>query len=47
MFEPAKIDNYYGDTIADKIDDFCDRYWNLMHGWKKDISISNNYQDYD
>lgn len=47
MFEPAKIENYYGDTISDKIDDFCDRYWNLMHGWKKTINTSNNYQDYD
>lgn len=42
MFEPAKIDNYYGDTISDKIDDFCDRYWNLMHGWKKYNTITNN-----
>ena len=47
MFEHAKIDNYYGDTISDKIDDFCDRYWNLMHGWKKIANTSNNYQDYD
>ena len=23
----------------DKIADFCDRYWNLMHGWRK---INNN-----
>ena len=47
MFEPAKIENDYDDTISDKIDDFCDRYWNLMHGWKKTINTSNNYQDYD
>ena len=32
---PAKIDNYKGNTQREKIEDFCDRYWNLMHGWKK------------
>ena len=44
----AKINNYFGDNIQDKIKDFCDRYWNLMHGWKK--SNNNNYnknEDYD
>lgn len=44
----AKINNYFGDTIQDKIKDFCDRYWNLMHGWKK--SNNKNYnknEDYD
>ncbi len=44
----AKINNYFGDTIQDKISDFCDRYWNLMHGWKK--FNNNNYnknEDYD
>lgn len=35
IFEPAKIDNYFGKTQQEKINDFCDRYWNLMHGWKK------------
>lgn len=34
LLEPAKIDNYFGDTLEEKITDFCDRYWNLMHGWK-------------
>lgn len=47
MFAPAKIDNYYGETINAKIEDFCDRYWNLMHGWKKITNTSNNYQEYD
>lgn len=47
MFTPAKIDNYYGDTMYAKIEDFCDRYWNLMHGWKKLTNTSNNYQYYD
>jgi hypothetical protein len=42
IFEPAKIDNYFGDSIQDKIIDFCDRYWNLMHGWKKKINNQNN-----
>jgi len=35
IFEPAKIDNYFGETLQEKINDFCDRYWNLIHGWKK------------
>lgn len=47
MFAPAKIDNYYGISLSEKIDDFCDRYWNLMHGWKKYNNISNSYQEYD
>jgi hypothetical protein len=34
LLEPAKIDNYFGDTLQEKLADFCDRYWNLMHGWK-------------
>ena len=47
IFEPAKIDNYFGDSIQDKTIDFCDRYWNLMHGWKKKINNQNNQQEYD
>lgn len=46
VFEPAKIDNYFGKTKQDKIIDFCDRYWNLLHGWKKNINKQNN-QEYD
>lgn len=42
LMEPAVIDNYYGDSINEKIIDFCDRYWNLMHGWKKN-NYSNSY----
>lgn len=34
LLEPAKIDNYVGNTLEEKISDFCDRYWNLIHGWK-------------
>lgn len=46
MFEPAKIDNYFGKTKQEKIEDFCDRYWNLMHGWKKYNNSLNN-EEYD
>jgi uncharacterized protein (DUF488 family) len=44
------IDNYYGDTLNDKIADFCDRYWNLMHGWKRignNTSNKYNFGNYD
>ena len=41
-----KIDNYYGDTDQDKLNDFCDRYWNLMHGWKGNNNTSNK-EEYD
>ncbi len=44
---PAVIDTYYGDNLSEKEEDFCDRYWNLMHGWKKNVSNLNNYHDYD
>jgi uncharacterized protein (DUF488 family) len=47
IFEPAKIDNYFGGSIKDKTIDFCDRYWNLMHGWKKNINNQNNKEEYD
>ncbi|MBR4324323.1 MAG: DUF488 domain-containing protein [Bacteroidales bacterium] len=40
----AGIENYYGNNRQEKIQDFCDRYWNLMHGWKK---TSNNNKTYD
>ena len=42
FFEPAKIDNYFGKTEREKVNDFCDRYWNLMHGWKKGTNTNNN-----
>lgn len=48
IFEPAKIDNYFGKTQQEKINDFCDRYWNLMHGWKKEKKTNNQkYEEYD
>ena len=41
-----KIENYFGNTLEDKKNNFCDRYWNLLHGWKLDknnklISLTN------
>lgn len=47
LFEPAKIMNYDGDTSQEKINDFCDRYWNLMHGWKMEINNQNNQGEYN
>lgn len=45
---PAAIEKYYGDTIEEKIKDFCDRYWNILHGWKKYNVASNNIkEEYD
>lgn len=45
FFESAKIENYFGNTLQDKKNDFCDRYWNLLHGWK--LNKNNNYNEYD
>jgi uncharacterized protein (DUF488 family) len=45
--KPARIDNYIGDTQKQKVIDFCDRYWNLIHGWKKTTQKQNNILDYD
>lgn len=47
IFGDAIIENYFGRTQQDKIDDFCDRYWNLMHGWKKYNVTNNNTEGYD
>lgn len=46
FFESAKIENYFGNTLQDKKNDFCDRYWNLLHGWKLNNN-NNNYNEYD
>ena len=46
FLEPAVIDNYYGETLEQKLLDFSDRYWNMLHGWKKNNN-SNNIEDYD
>lgn len=42
MFGTCVLDSYYGDTQEQKINDFCNRYWNLMHGWKM-----NYNEEYD
>ena len=42
IFGESPLNNYYGNTQEEKINDFCDRYWNLMHGWKKYNTINNN-----
>lgn len=48
IFESAKIDNYFGKTQEEKLNDFCDRYWNLIHGWKKVITRDNiKLEEYD
>ena len=48
MFEDEILFNYYGDTKQEKINDFCDRYWNLLHGWKNlDDRNNNDMIDYD
>ena len=48
IFDQAKIENYFGNTQQEKVNDFCDRYWNLMHGWKKVRNTNNNnFEDYD
>lgn len=44
FFEPAKINNYFGSTVQDKVIDFCDRYWNLLHGWKMETKNQNNIE---
>ena len=50
IFEPEKtaiIENYFGNTTQERINDFCDRYWNLMHGWKKEVNNNKNINYYD
>ncbi|MDR0500422.1 MAG: DUF488 domain-containing protein [Coriobacteriales bacterium] len=31
----APLSNYWGDTKDEQESDFCFRYWNLLHGWKR------------
>lgn len=40
-FGESILDKYYGDSQQAKLDDYCDRFWNLFHGWKK--GNVNNY----
>lgn len=45
MFIDEILDNYFGSTAQEKVNDFCDRYWNLMHGWKRYNYNTNNYDE--
>lgn len=45
MFKEEILDNYFGNTEQEKLYDFCDRYWNLLHGWKR--FNYNNTENYD
>lgn len=45
MFKDEILNNYFGETEQEKLNDFCDRYWNLLHGWKK-FNYNNN-ENYD
>lgn len=44
IFKKEILDNYFGGTEQEKLYDFCDRYWNLLHGWKK---FNYNNENYD
>ena len=46
MFKDEILDNYFGETEQEKLNDFCDRYWNLLHGWKR-FNYNNNNENYD
>ena len=46
MFKDEILDNYFGKTEQEKLNDFCDRYWNLLHGWKR-FNYNNNNENYD
>ena len=35
MFKDSILDKYLGKNEQERLKDFCDRYWNLLHGWKK------------
>lgn len=44
----AVIESYFGNDIQSKCKDFCERYWNLMHGWKRISSSNDNtFENYD
>ena len=46
MFKDEILDNFFGNTEKEKIYDFCDRYWNLLHGWKRYNNLTNS-EDYE
>ncbi len=33
------LDKYVGNSEQEQIDDFCDRFWNLYHGWRKNALL--------
>lgn len=45
MFKDAILDKYIGETELERLNDFCDRYWNLLHGWKRFNYINNENYD--
>ena len=45
MFKDDVLAHYFGETDKEKLYDFCDRYWNLIHGWKR-FNYNNN-ENYD
>ena len=45
VFKDEILENYFGKTEQEKLNDFCDRYWNLLHGWKR--FNYNNTENYD
>lgn len=44
MFKDDVLKNYFGTNEQEKINDFCDRYWNLLHGWKR---FGDNNENHD
>ena len=46
FFGPAIVDTYFGNTQKERLMDFCNRYWNLLHGWKK-YDNTNSTINYD
>lgn len=45
MYKDEILNQYFGESDQEKINDFCDRYWNLLHGWKR-FNYNNN-ESYD
>ncbi len=41
MFAESVLDKYYGTSDQEKLNDFCNRYWNLIHGWSKQENANN------
>lgn len=40
FLEPAPLDYFDGNSMEAKKLDFFDRYWNLLHGWKKTSALN-------